>query len=50
MQFVKNGFNTFKMNDSIHMQIINSIDVKKFTNPFKYKCDALSLYVCFNLY
>jgi hypothetical protein len=25
-------------------------DVKKFINPFKYKCEALSFYVCFNIY
>jgi hypothetical protein len=28
----------------------SSLDVKKFTNPFKYKCEALSCYVCFNIY
>ncbi len=42
MQFVNNGFNTFKMNDSK--------DVKKFTNMFKYKCETLNYYVCFNIY
>jgi hypothetical protein len=30
---------------------INSVKyVKKFNNPFKYKCGTLNYYVCFNIY
>jgi hypothetical protein len=28
----------------------SSKDAKKITNPFKYKCEALSCCVCFNIY
>ncbi len=31
-------------------KVNDSKDAKKFTNPFKYKCEALSCYVCFNIY
>jgi hypothetical protein len=50
MQFVNNGFNTFKVIDSTCANVDNSRDVKKFINMFKYKCEALSYYVCFNIY
>ncbi len=50
MQFVNNGFNTFKVNDSTFANVDNSRDVKKFTKLFKYKCEAFSYYVCFNIY
>jgi hypothetical protein len=50
MQFVNNGFNTFKVNDSTCANVDNSRDVKKFINLFKCKCEALSYYVCFSIY
>jgi hypothetical protein len=28
----------------------SSKDAKKITNPFKYKCEVLSYYVCLNIY
>ncbi len=49
MSFVNNGFNTFKMNDSTCANVDNSRDVKKIINMFKYKFEALSYYVCFNI-
>jgi hypothetical protein len=45
---MSNGFNTFKVNDSTHVD--NSRDLKKITNLFKYKCETLSCYVYFNIY
>jgi hypothetical protein len=33
-----------------YANVNSSIDVKKFTNPFKYTCEALSCYACFNIY
>jgi hypothetical protein len=46
IKFISNEFNTFKMNDLIHVQIL--IVFKMWKNYiFKYKCEALSYYVCF---
>jgi hypothetical protein len=50
MQLMSNGFNTFKVMDSTHANADNSKDVRKFTNLFKYKFEALYCYVCFNIY
>ncbi len=33
-----------------YANVISSRDVKKVTKPFKYKCEALCSYVCFNVY
>jgi hypothetical protein len=50
MKLMSNGFNTFKVMDSTHANADNSKDVRKFTNLFKYKFEALYCYVCFNIY
>jgi len=34
----------------LNANVNNSKDETKFTNPFEYKCEALSCYVCFNIY
>jgi hypothetical protein len=51
MQFMSSGFNNIQsewFNSSVN---INSSEyVKIFINPFKYKCETLSYYVCFNIY
>jgi hypothetical protein len=49
MQFLNNKFNTSKnewFNSCANFD--SSKDVTNFTNPFKYKCEALSC-VCFNI-
>jgi hypothetical protein len=33
-----------------YADVNSSKDVKIFTNPFKYKCEALSCYMCFKIY
>jgi hypothetical protein len=51
MQLVNNGFNTFKMNDSIHVQILKvQKRWKKIINLFNNKNEALNCYMCFNIY
>ncbi len=50
MQHLNNGFNKFKVDDSIHVTMFNSLKkVKKITKPFKYNCKTLS-YICFNIF
>jgi hypothetical protein len=51
MQLMNSGFNDIQnewFNSCVNVN--SSKDAKKFTNPFKYKCEALSCYVCFNIY
>ncbi len=43
MQLMSNAFNTFKVNDLTHMQML-------IVQKMEYKCEALSCYVCFNIY
>jgi hypothetical protein len=45
---MNNGFNNIQ-NEwfKSYANVNSSKDVKKFTNPFKYKCESLSCYVCF---
>jgi hypothetical protein len=39
------------MNDLTHMQMLIVQEMhKRFINPLKYKCEALSCYMCFNIY
>jgi len=51
MQLMNNGFNNMEnewMNECANFN--NSKYVRKFTSLFKYKCEALNCYVCFNIY
>jgi hypothetical protein len=51
IQLIGNGFNNIQsewFNSCANVN--NSINVKFFINPFKYKCEALICYVCFNIY
>jgi hypothetical protein len=51
MQLTSNGFNNIQSEWFNSCANVNSSTyVKKFINPFKYKCEALSYYVCFNIY
>jgi hypothetical protein len=50
MQLMNNGFNTFKLNDSIMCKCWWFKRCEKFTNPFKYKFETLSCCACFNIY
>jgi hypothetical protein len=51
MPFMNNGFNNIQNEWFNSFANVNSSkDVKKFTNPFKYKCEALNCYVCFNIF
>jgi hypothetical protein len=46
---MRNGFNTFKVNNPTHPKVDNLRNVKK-KNLFKYKCEALNYSVRFNIY
>jgi hypothetical protein len=51
MQLMNNVFNNIEnkwFNSCAN--VYNSKYAKKFTNPFKYKCGALSCYMCSNIY
>jgi hypothetical protein len=51
MQLMNIGFNNIEselFNSCANVN--NSRNAKKFINPFKYKCEALCCYVCFNIY
>jgi hypothetical protein len=51
IQFMSSGFNNIQsewFNSSVNVN--SSRDAKKINNPFKFKCEALSCYVCFNIY
>ncbi len=51
MQLMSNGFDNIQNEWFNSCANVNSLrNAKKFTNPFKYKCEALSYYVCFNIY
>jgi len=51
MQFMSSGFNNIQ-NEwfNSYANVSNSWNAKKFTIRFKYKCEALNCYVCFNIY
>ncbi len=40
----------FKALNLTQMQMLIVQEMRKFTNPFKYKCETLCCYVCFNIY
>jgi hypothetical protein len=51
MELMDSGFNNIQSEwFNLDANVNSSRDVKKFTNPFKYTCEALSCYVCFNIY
>ncbi len=51
IQIMNNGFNNIQSEwFNSYANVDNSKDVKKFTNPFKYKCETLNCYVCFNIF
>jgi hypothetical protein len=51
IQFMSSEFNNIQNEWFNSCANVNSSrDAKKFTNPFKYKCEALNCYVCFNIY
>jgi hypothetical protein len=48
---MSNGFNNIQSQKFNSCVNVNSLrDAKKFTNPFKYKYEALSYCVCFNIH
>ncbi len=50
MQLMSNGFNNIQSElFNSYVNVNYSRDVNKFTNPFKYKCETLNNYVCFNI-
>jgi hypothetical protein len=51
MQLMSSGFNNIEGEwFNSHATVNNSRYEKKITNSFKYKCETLSCYVCFNIY
>jgi hypothetical protein len=51
MQFMSDEFNNIQNEFFNSCANVNSSkDVKKFINPFKYKCEVLGCYLCFNIY
>jgi len=51
MQFMNNGFDNIQNEWSNSCANVNSLrNAKKIINPFKYKCEVLSYYVCFIIY
>jgi len=51
MQLINSEFNNIQSEWFNSCANINeSKDVKKFINPFKYKCETLSYYVYFHIY
>jgi hypothetical protein len=50
MQHLNNGFNKFKVDDSIYVKMLISFKkVKKLTKSFKYNYKTLSC-ICFNIF
>jgi hypothetical protein len=51
MQILSNGFNNIQIEWFNSCANVNSSkDANNIINPSKYKCEALSCYVCFNIY
>jgi hypothetical protein len=51
LKFMSNGFNNIQSEWFNPCANVNGLrGAKCFINPFKYKCEALSCYVCFNIY
>jgi hypothetical protein len=51
MQLMNSEFNNIQNEWFNSCAIVNSSkDAKNFTNPFKYKYETLSCYVCFHIY
>jgi len=51
MQLINSGFYNVQSEwFNLYANVNCSKDAKKFTNPFKYKCETLNYYVCFYIY